>query len=291
MPTKPLHIIGSQDPRCAQLSKALVELGWNVTTSVDGNWNEKLINKDLVGVIRSTGISDDNPELKKSNALEVPIYSFAQFVGHLCADKQRIVVAGSHGLRKIIALVIHILSQYNREFDYSISYKNNEVLPEIKLTNAPYILIQGSEVTDPVSHKPEFMSYQHHTGVLSGIDIKKSALQIRESDYGNLFKNFADATPKGGVLLYNELDPIVKSFFHDKRTDVLQIPFVTPKYEYKNGVAVIKNDSHKQVTVALTGSRNMLYINAAKELVRKLGVTSDNFYDALTTYAPKQKLA
>lgn len=284
---KNVHVIGLKDQRCAQLANVLGESGWQVSVSDFGGSADK-INKGLFGVIVASDIDQSNPELIKAKELKVPVYSYAGFIRLLATDKQRIVITGSHGLRKIASLVSHILRFNNRIFDYSFTDKGGES-HEIRLSNASYMLIEGNDTIEPTTGKPEFMTYEHHMGLISGIDRKKSESSTSEEEYAALFRAFADATPKAGVLLYNELDPVVKSLFSKPRTDVVQVPFVTPHYEYEDGIAIIHNDHRKPISLGITGSRNMLYINAAKELVKKIGINSDQFYDAIISYEGKTK--
>ncbi len=62
----------------------------------------------------------DNPELLKAQQLGLRILSFPEYIYEHSRDKERIVIAGSHGKTTITAMVIHVLNYYKRKFDYVI---------------------------------------------------------------------------------------------------------------------------------------------------------------------------
>ena len=63
---------------------------------------------------------NDNPELAKARELGLNIYSFPEYIRQQSDDKQRIVIAGSHGKTTITAMIMHVLKYADREFDYVV---------------------------------------------------------------------------------------------------------------------------------------------------------------------------
>ena len=78
-------------------------------------WNPDRIDNTLDAVILGMHARKDNPELLKAQALGIKIYSFPEFIYEHSKDKQRIVIAGSHGKTTITAIVIHVLKLFQPE--------------------------------------------------------------------------------------------------------------------------------------------------------------------------------
>ena len=80
-------------------------------------WHPDRITTDLDAVILGMHAKKDNPELLKAQQLGLKIYSFPEYIYNHSVDKQRVVIAGSHGKTTITAIVVHVLNFFNRKFD------------------------------------------------------------------------------------------------------------------------------------------------------------------------------
>src|SRR5512144_1008921 len=61
-------------------------------------------------VVRSSAISDDNPEVKAAKRKKIPVYKRADFRGELMADKKGVAIAGTHGKTTTTAMGAWVLS-------------------------------------------------------------------------------------------------------------------------------------------------------------------------------------
>jgi UDP-N-acetylmuramate: L-alanyl-gamma-D-glutamyl-meso-diaminopimelate ligase len=87
----------------------------------------------------------DNPELIKAKKLGLPIYSFPEYIRKQSDDKQRIIIAGSHGKTTITAMIMHVLKYSNRDFDYVVGAHLDGFNNIVKLSDAPIIIMEGDE--------------------------------------------------------------------------------------------------------------------------------------------------
>ena len=83
-------------------------------------WDTDYITSDIDVVILGMHARADNPELQRARELGLKIMSFPEFVADECEDKKRIVVAGSHGKTTTTAMIMHVLSQLQMDFDYLV---------------------------------------------------------------------------------------------------------------------------------------------------------------------------
>ncbi|MCC5919768.1 MAG: Mur ligase domain-containing protein [Cyclobacteriaceae bacterium] len=247
-------------------------------------WDESRISNDLDAVILGMHAKADNPELKKAQDLGLSIFSYPEFVMTQITQKQRVVIAGSHGKTTVTAMVMHVLKTLNRDFDYLIgaSVPNFDLL--VKLTDAPVVILEGDEYpASALQLKPKFSYYDHHIGVITGIAWDHVNIYKTFDDYVKPFETFADNTPKAGTLIYCEEDNFVSVIGNKGREDVTAIPYKTHAFENKNGKFQLKTDQG-DVVLEVFGQHNMQNLSAAKEVCKKLGVQEKDFYHAIASF-------
>jgi UDP-N-acetylmuramate: L-alanyl-gamma-D-glutamyl-meso-diaminopimelate ligase len=62
----------------------------------------------------------DNPELAKARELGIKVYSYPEYIFEQSQNKQRVVIAGSHGKTTITSMILHVLKYNNRNFNYLV---------------------------------------------------------------------------------------------------------------------------------------------------------------------------
>ena len=275
------HISGSdddiQDPSKKRLAEhnLLPDLGWfpdKIDTTIDA-------------VILGMHAKKENPELLKAQSLGIPIYSFPEFIYNRSIDKQRIVVCGSHGKTTITSILIHVLSFFNRKFDYVIGALQEGMDNAVRLSGAPVIIIEGDEYfSSPIDPTAKFLKYNHHMAVISGIAWDHANVFPNKELYVNQFELLANATPKCGSLIYNSEDPIVEKIGKVERTDVNSLPYKTHESIVENGIVYLKTEDKGRTPIQLFGKHNLQNISAAREVLKRIGITNNQFYEALPSF-------
>ncbi|MGB4974155.1 MAG: Mur ligase family protein, partial [Cyclobacteriaceae bacterium] len=267
-----------QDPSKSKLSKYDLlppELGW-YPDKIDNSVN---------AVILGMHAKKDNPELLKAQSLGLPLLSFPEFIYNQSVNKQRIVICGSHGKTTITALLIHVLSFFNRKFDYVIGAQQEGMENTVKLTDAPIILIEGDEyLSSPLDPTAKFLKYHHHMAIISGIAWDHANVFATSADYEKQFELLADASPKCGTLIYNTDDKLVEKIAKKERADVQTIGYATHDHVVENGVVYLIGPNKERTPIQLFGKHNLQNISAAKELLKKIGISNDQFYEALPSF-------
>lgn len=249
-------------------------------------WFPEKIDSAIDAVMLGMHASAKNPELIRAQELNLKIYSFPEYIYEQSKNKQRIVIAGSHGKTTITAIIIHVLTHCKRNFDYVIGARVRGIENTVKLTNdAPIIVIEGDEyLASALDPTPKFLRYQHHIGLISGISWDHANVFPTEEEYVKQFDLFADQTPKGGILVYCEQDPMALMIGKKERADVTEVA-------YKSHPHTADNDGHFYLTehkekhpINLFGSHNYQNISGAKEVLKKIGITSKQFFEAMATF-------
>jgi UDP-N-acetylmuramate: L-alanyl-gamma-D-glutamyl-meso-diaminopimelate ligase len=250
----------------------------------DGWFPEKL-DKSVDIVMLGMHASKDNPELVKAQQLGLKILSFPEYIYEHSKDKQRVVIAGSHGKTTITAIIIHVLTYFNRKFDYVIGARVRGIENTVKLSGAPIIVIEGDEyLASALDPTPKFLKYQHHIGLISGIAWDHANVFPEEEEYVRQFDLFADQTPKGGILIYCEQDSMTLMIGKKERFDVTEIPYKSHPHTSDNNGHFFLTDGKNKYPIRIFGSHNYQNVSGAREVLKRIGITNEQFFEAISSF-------
>lgn len=134
-------------------------------------------------------------------------------------------------------------------------------------TQAPVLLIEAQE---------QLAEYHHHILILS---------QVPSTRLAEL-ETIANATPKGGIIIYPEADKELKAIATRERADVQTLAYNTYKHEIKGGNTILITSTNEKFPIALKTEKELQCIGAARELLKKIGISSGQFYRAVSTFKP-----
>ena len=276
------QVTGSDDEIFEPARGALAAHG--ILPAAEG-WHPERLSSDIDAVMLGMHALKDNPELLRAQELGLKIYSFPDYIYEQSKNKQRIVIAGSHGKTTITAIIIHVLAFCKRKFDYVIGARVRGIEQTVKLTDAPIIVIEGDEyLSSALDPTPKFLRYHHHIGLISGIAWDHANVFPTEEEYVRQFDLFADQTPKGGILVYCEQDSMALIIGKKERADVTAVSYKSHPHTYdQKGHFSLVNNKEK-FPVKIFGSHNFQNINGAKEVLKRIGVTNEEFYTAISTF-------
>jgi UDP-N-acetylmuramate: L-alanyl-gamma-D-glutamyl-meso-diaminopimelate ligase len=176
------------------------------------------------------------------------------------ADKQRIIVTGANR-SGITQFILFVLQFSNRKCDFSTPSKE-------LLSDASVILFE------PKDTSPEALEYHHHILIISSLSSPDKAL----------INTLANATPKSGTIIYNEADPIAKEIGKAERVDVFSSAYSIVKHEMVNGKVTLISSTGERFATQLSSKDDLQNISAAKELLKKIGISSGQFYRAIASF-------
>lgn len=292
------------DEAAVDLAIAVWELGHMVTVScadIQSLSSAKLLNHNLLPdksgffaervtaaidvVVISRNVSRENAELKRALELKLSVQSPADIILDHSIDKQRIVVLGNNGKTTITQMMGHVLDFHKRKFDYAATIPMPGLGHLVKLSDAPLIIIEGQDVmSSAIDPTPQFMKFQHHIGIISGIEWQESPDYPTRESYTRQYGIFVGATPKGGVLVYVEFDPVIAVMSNVSRQDILLVPYKAHPSSHEGGKEALLTSSRQLVPLRISGKHNLQYISAAKEALKRIGITSEMFYQAITSF-------
>lgn len=302
-----VHFIAIGGSAMHNLAIALCQKGINVTGSDDEifdpaksrlekygllpeafGWHPERITPDLDAVVLGMHARIDNPELLRAQELGLKIYSYPEYLYEQSKDKLRIVVGGSHGKTTTTAMILHVLAHCGIEADYMVGaqLKGFEVMVRLSHT-AKVMVIEGDEyLTSPIDRRPKFHLYHPNVAIITGIEWDHINVFPTFDIYREQFAKFIDLIEPDGTLVYCDEDKEVHHVaMENRRTDIQKLPYVCPEHRVENGVTYLNN----RTPLMVFGHHNLLNLTAARLACRQVGVTDEQFDEAISTFEGASK--
>ncbi len=248
-------------------------------------WNAENIKTSLDCVILGMHARQDNPELIRAQELGIKVYSYPEFIYHQSEDKTRVVIAGSHGKTSISAMILHVLHFHNRDCDFMIGAQLEGFDTMVKLTTKnEFILLEGDEyLSSPIDLRPKFLHYKPNIALLSGIAWDHVNVFPTYEDYRKQFDLLIECMEPGGALVYNELDEEVVSVVNNASNQIKKFSYGLPDYHITDGEVQLETDEGL-VPLMIFGKHNMNNLEGARWICNQMGVTDEEFYQAIPTF-------
>ncbi|WP_422354166.1 UDP-N-acetylmuramate--L-alanine ligase [Roseivirga pacifica] len=253
-------------------------------------WHPNRVDNSLDYVILGMHAKADNPELLKAQELGLPVYSFPEFIYEASKNKKRVVVAGSHGKTSITSMIMHILKEANKDFDYLVGAQLEGFDQMVKLSNAPVIIIEGDEyTTSPLDLTPKFLHYHHDIACISGIAWDHFNVFPTFENYKEQFRKFVELTPTNGTLYYYNGDQELTKIIEDQEGEEERFsPYSEHPNTVRMGKTILKSHGAEYV-IEVFGKHNMENLQVAKNILVDLGITESEFYQHIKTFSGAAK--
>lgn len=251
-------------------------------------WDTARIQPEIDAVILGMHARPDNPELIRARELKLNVYSFPEFIHAQCQHKQRIVIAGSHGKTTITAIIMHVLRETGRDFDYMVgaSVPGFDLMVRLSDT-APFIVLEGDEYfASPLDRRPKFLLYEPHIIVVSGVAWDHINVYPTEELYTAQFAELFKALPKAGTCIYNKDERILREFAQKYLKDEYHYacPYTALSYRVRNRQPQVKLE-RLRIPLRIFGKHNAYNIAAAWEVCKRIAVEPQEFAKALATFS------
>jgi UDP-N-acetylmuramate: L-alanyl-gamma-D-glutamyl-meso-diaminopimelate ligase len=248
-------------------------------------WFTDKIKADLDGIILGMHARIDNPELQKAKELNLPIFSFPEFIYEQSKEKKRVVISGSHGKTTITSMILHVLRYHGLDFDYLVGAQIEGFDLMVKLSNAPIIIIEGDEyLTSPLDRRPKFFHYHHDILLMSGIAWDHFNVFPTFENYKEQFEILVNMTPVGGTFIYCQEDENVKELGMGCDPNKIKlIPYKAHPYKINGGKTLLTTEAG-DVEINIFGEHNLQNLQGALHICMSLGLTKEQFYEAIPEF-------
>ncbi len=305
-----VHFIAIGGSAMHNLAIALHQKGYHVTGSDDEifdpargrlerygllpesyGWHPERITPNLDAIVLGMHARADNPELLRAQELGIKIFSYPEYLYEQSKTKTRVVVGGSHGKTTTTAMILHVLQHCGIEADYMVGaqLEGFEVMVRLSET-AKVMVIEGDEyLTSPIDRRPKFHLYKPHVAIVTGIEWDHINVFPTFEIYKDQFAQFVNLIEPGGRLIYCNDDPEVRDVAQkNTRTDIAKQPYDVPPHEVVEGITYL-NTAHGRVPLRVFGNHNLLNLTAARYACNSLGVTDEQFDEAIQSFGGASK--
>lgn len=248
-------------------------------------WDANRITNEIDAVILGMHAREDNPELLRAKELNIPIYSYPEYLYEQSKDKIRVVIGGSHGKTTITSMLLHVINELGLNVDYMVGAQLEGYDCMVKLTNdAPIMILEGDEyLSSPIDRRPKFHLYKPNIAIISGIAWDHINVFPTFENYLNQFDIFCSLIERDGTLIYNTEDLEVKKIGEQYSGKLKTVPYQTPNYEVTTiGTCLLFQE--KKYDLKIFGGHNLQNLIGAMRLGEAIGITNDDFLNAIQSF-------
>lgn len=299
-----IHFIAIGGSAMHNLAIALKEKGYDISGSDDEifepskgrlakhgllpaeiGWFPEKISNELDAVVLGMHARIDNPELIRAKEFGLKIYSYPEYLFEQTKEKTRVVIGGSHGKTTITSMVMHVLRESGVAFDYMVGAQLDGFENMVSLSkNAEIAVFEGDEyLTSPIDPRPKFHLYRPHIAVISGIAWDHINAFPTFEGYLEQFQIFIQTIESNGSLVFYKDDKNVSDAVSASNQEINYIPYTAHPHKAADGKYQLQNDS-EHVDLHVFGAHNMQNISAAKHVCNLIGVSTESFYQAISSF-------
>ena len=150
---------------------------------------------DVDWIVRSSAVTDDNPEVEAAQRTGIPVYKRADFLGRLMEDKTGIAIAGTHGKTTTTAMTAWVLTKLDRDPSFIVGSVVNGLGVNAHAGTGHTFVIEADE------YDYMFLGLKPRIAVVTSIEHDHPDLfPTLESAY-RAFEKFVDLLPEEGTLI------------------------------------------------------------------------------------------
>lgn len=248
-------------------------------------WNTNLIHSDLDAVILGMHAREDNPELQRAKELNIPIFSYPEYLYEQSKDKIRLVIGGSHGKTTITSMLLHAINKIGLNVDYMVGAQLEGYDCMVKLSDdAKIMILEGDEyLSSPIDRRPKFHLYKPHIAIISGIAWDHINVFPTFENYLEQFDIFCQLIEENGTLVYNVEDNEVTKLGEKNSSRIKTVPYKTPNFEPITTGTILHFEG-KDYPLTIFGPHNLQNMMGALRLGEAIGIQPDAFLKAMQDF-------
>ena len=133
--------VSGSDLKDSKVTQRLLSQGIEVTIP----HNEEAISSEIDVLVISSAIGENNEEVIKAKAMNIPIWSRANMLSAICAAEKSIGVAGSHGKTTTTSMLTTIARFAGLKPSFMIGGDLNEIGTNAAYTDGSFLIVEADE--------------------------------------------------------------------------------------------------------------------------------------------------
>ena len=299
-----IHFVGIGGSGMSGIAEVLNNLGYKVSgsdsvSSANTDRLEKLgINikydhnpsnlRDVEMVVKSSAISEDNPELVSAREQLIPVLARAEMLSSLMNNKRGIAIAGTHGKTTTTSLVASIMTNANLDPTFINGGIINSFNSNARLGEGDYLIAEADE-----SDK-SFLLLQPSVAIVTNVE--PDHLVNYDGSFDNLkkaFLEFIKKLPFNGVSIVCGDDIVIKELKMNFQRPHISYGFESTNDYVLSSYSTDGSKSHFKLTsdtdsidftLNMLGKHNVLNAAAAIVLSLQEGIAVKVIQDSLSNF-------
>ena len=287
------EVRGSDGPLYPPMSTLLAELGVPLFEGYDPanlDWGPDVA---VVGNICRKDHAEASVVLDRGiRRVSFPQLMEEQFL----ADRQVIVVAGTHGKTTTTSMMAHLLHHAGLGPGFLVGGIPRDFGKSYALGHAPFFVVEGDEYDCAFFDKrPKFVHYRPHTVILTGVEFDHADIYPTMDDVEQAFAMLVERVPaKGRILVCKDSETAVRLCnaascaveTYSVRGEALWQGKVEPLQAGRQAMTVLCDGVEQgRVEASLTGPHNMENLLAVIAVARGLGLKMEEITAALGCFS------
>jgi UDP-N-acetylmuramate: L-alanyl-gamma-D-glutamyl-meso-diaminopimelate ligase len=248
-------------------------------------WNNELIHSNLDAVILGMHARADNPELIRAKELNIPVFSYPEYLYEQSKNKIRLVIGGSHGKTTITSMLLHAINKLGINVDYMVGAQLEGYDCMVKLSeDAKIMILEGDEyLSSPIDRRPKFHLYKPNIAIISGIAWDHINVFPTFENYVEQFDTFCQLIEPNGTFIYNQEDPEVGKLGEKYKSKINAIPYQTPEFQPTDSGTLMHFEG-KSYPLSIFGPHNLQNLMGALKLGEAIGINPNDFLKAMSDF-------
>lgn len=146
-------------------------------------------------VVRSSAVTEDNPEVQAAKRAGIPVYKRADFLGQLMENKTGIAIAGTHGKTTTTAMTAWALTQLGRDPSFIVGGVMNNLGVNARAGRGSLFVIEADE------YDYMFLGLKPQIAVVTSLEHDHPDLFPTFETMHVAFERFVDLLPADGTLI------------------------------------------------------------------------------------------
>jgi UDP-N-acetylmuramate: L-alanyl-gamma-D-glutamyl-meso-diaminopimelate ligase len=276
------HVTGSDDQIFEPSRSRLAREG--ILPNNEG-WFPEKITRETQAVILGMHAREDNPELKRALELNIPVFSYPEYIYEQTKNQTRVVIGGSHGKTTITSMILHVCKELNIPINYMVGAQLEGYDCMVKLENGPqFAILEGDEyLSSPMDRRPKFHLYNPSIAIISGIAWDHINVFPTFENYVEQFDIFCSKIESNGVLIYNNEDDEVRKLGEKWSNKLSTSPYSTPAYTVMDNECIVHVEN-RNYPMQIFGQHNLQNMMGAMHVCNGMGINNVDFLVAMQDF-------
>jgi UDP-N-acetylmuramate--alanine ligase len=210
--------VSGSDTSDSEIIAELFKAGAKISIGHDA----KNLPKETDFVIYTIAITEENPEFIEAKKRGLQMITYPQALHEISKDKYTIAISGTHGKTTTTAMIAKIMMDAGLDPTVIVGSLLKDAKSNFVAGKSKYFVVEACE------YRKSFLNIEPTIAVITNIDNDHLDFYKDIKDIQNSFGEFANKVPKGGFVVCNPQDKMVKPVIKDLSCKIVD------SYEFRN---------------------------------------------------------